>query len=38
MRIDAVDSGRMVVGFGRTPRHHRLFRGDVVYGWAPPLK
>ncbi len=38
MRIDAVDSGRMVVGFGRTPGHHRLFRGDVVYGWAPPLK
>ena len=38
MRIDAVDSGRMVAGFGRTPGHHPLFRGDVVYGWAPPLK
>lgn len=38
LSVDALDSGKVVAGFGRTPSHHPLFRGDVVYGWAPPLK
>jgi hypothetical protein len=38
LKVDALDSGKVVAGFGRTPGHHPLFRGDVVYGWAPPLK
>jgi len=38
LSVDAVDSGKLVAGFGRTPKHHPLFRGDVVYGWAPPLR
>lgn len=38
LRVDALDSGKVVAGYGRTPTHHPLFRGDVVYGWAPPLK
>lgn len=38
LSVDALDSGKVVAGFGRTPSHHPLFRGDVVYGWAPPLR
>ena len=38
LKVDALDSGKVVAGFGRTPGHHPLFRGDVVYGWAPPLR
>jgi hypothetical protein len=38
LKVDALDSGKVVAGFGRTPRHHPLYRGDVVYGWAPPLR
>ncbi|MBL9117431.1 MAG: hypothetical protein JNJ83_20660 [Verrucomicrobiaceae bacterium] len=38
LKVDALDSGKIVAGFGRTPYHHPLFKGDVVYGWAPPLK
>jgi hypothetical protein len=38
LRVDALDSGKVVAGYGRTPVHHPLFRGDVVYGWAPPLR
>lgn len=38
LKIDALDSGKIVAGYGRTPYHHPLFKGDVVYGWAPPLK
>ncbi len=38
LKVDALDSGKVVAGYGRTPKHHPLFRGDVVYGWAPPLR
>ncbi len=38
LRVDALDSGKIVAGYGRTPTHHPLYRGDVVYGWAPPLR
>lgn len=38
LNVDALDSGKIVAGYGRTPKHHPLFRGDVVYGWAPPLR
>ncbi len=38
LKVDALDSGKVLAGFGSTPTHHPLFRGDVVYGWAPPLR
>lgn len=32
------DSGAVIADFGnRTPLHHKLFPGDEVFGWAPPL-
>lgn len=36
LRISGTDSGRLIADYGRTPRHHPLFRGDAVYGWATP--
>ncbi len=37
LRVSAVERGGVVLDMGRTPDHHPIFRGDKVYGWAPPL-
>ncbi len=38
LRVSALDGGRIVADFSKTPKHHPLFNGDEVYGWAPPDK
>jgi hypothetical protein len=39
MKIANFDSGRVIADFGnKTPAHHKLFPGDEVFGWAPPLQ
>jgi hypothetical protein len=39
MKIANFDSGRVIADFGnKTPVHHKLFPGDEVFGWAPPLQ
>lgn len=38
LKIANFDSGRVIADFGnRTPGYHKIFPGDQVYGWAPPL-
>ena len=39
MKIANFDSGRVIADFGnKTPPHHKLFPGDEVFGWAPPIQ
>ena len=38
LRISNLDSGKVIADYGRNPSYHRLFPGDSVYGWAPPLQ
>ena len=38
LRVSAVERGGVVLDMGHTPDHHPIFRGDKVYGWAPPLQ
>lgn len=39
LKIANFDSGRVIADFGnRTPGYHKIFPGDEVYGWAPPLR
>lgn len=38
LRVCAIERGAIVADMGKTPDHHPLFRGDKVFGWAPPLK
>ena len=37
LRVCAVERGGVVLDLGHTPGHHPIFKGDKVYGWAPPL-
>lgn len=37
LRVSTVDRDGVVLDLGRTPDHHPIFKGDKVYGWAPPL-
>ena len=37
LRVSTVDRAGVVLDLGRTPDHHPIFKGDKVYGWAPPL-
>jgi hypothetical protein len=38
LRVCAIERGAIVADMGKTPDHHPLFRGDKVFGWAPPIK
>ncbi len=38
LRVSSFDSGKVIADFGRTPSYHRLFPGDSVFGWAPPVE
>jgi hypothetical protein len=38
LRVCAIERGGVVADMGKTPDHHPLFRGDKVFGWAPPLR
>jgi hypothetical protein len=38
LRVCAIERGAIVADMGKTPDHHPLFRGDKVFGWAPPMK
>lgn len=37
LRVCAVERSGVVLDLGHTPGHHPVFKGDKVYGWAPPL-
>lgn len=38
LKIANFDSGRVIADFGnRTPGYHKIFAGDEVFGWAPPV-
>jgi len=37
LSVSAVEQGGVVLDMGRTPDHHPVFKGDKVFGWAPPL-
>lgn len=39
LKIANFDSGRVIADFGnKTPAYHKIFPGDEVFGWAPPLR
>ena len=38
LRVANFDGGAVIADFGTTPGHHRLFAGDSVFGWAPPIQ
>lgn len=39
LKIANFDSGRVIADFGnRTPGYHKIFPGDEVFGWAPPVR
>lgn len=38
LRVSSFDSGKVIADFGRNPSYHRLFPGDSVFGWAPPVQ
>lgn len=39
LKIANFDSGRVIADFGnRTPVYHKIFPGDEVFGWAPPIQ
>lgn len=38
LHVSAVERGGVVLDMGHTPDHHPIFKGDKVYGWAPPLQ
>ena len=37
LKVSHLDGGKVIADFGRNPSYHRLFPGDSVYGWAPPM-
>ncbi len=38
LTVSRFDSGRVIADFGnRTPGYRKLFPGDEVFGWAPPV-
>ncbi len=38
LRVTGMDSGKVIADYGLNPSYHRLFPGDAVFGWAPPLQ
>lgn len=38
LRVCAVERGGVVADMGKTPEHHKLYQGDKVFGWAPPVQ
>jgi len=38
LRISGFDSGKVIADYGSNPSYHRLYPGDSVYGWAPPIQ
>lgn len=38
LRVSGFDSGKVIADYGSNPSYHRLYPGDSVYGWAPPLQ
>lgn len=38
LRVANFDGGAVIADYGATPGHHRLFAGDAVFGWAPPIQ
>jgi len=39
LKIANFDSGRVIADFGnKTPVYHKIFPGDQVFGWAPPVR
>lgn len=37
LRVSGFDSGKVIADYGANPSYHRLYPGDSVYGWAPPV-
>jgi len=37
LKVSSKDSGKVIADFGSNPSYHRLYPGDSVYGWAPPV-
>ncbi len=38
LHVTGTDSGKVIANYGKNPSYHRLFPGDAVFGWAPPLQ
>ncbi|MDB6117657.1 MAG: hypothetical protein JWO08_1438 [Verrucomicrobiaceae bacterium] len=38
LHVSSMDSGKVIADFGRNPSYHKLFPGDSVFGWAPPVQ
>ena len=38
LHVSSLDSGKVIADYGRNPSYHRLFPGDSVFGWAPPMQ
>jgi hypothetical protein len=38
LHVTGMDSGKVIADYGVNPSYHRLFPGDAVFGWAPPLQ
>jgi len=37
LRVSGFDIGKVIADYGSNPSYHRLYPGDSVYGWAPPV-
>lgn len=37
LKVSGFDSGKVIADYGANPSYHRLYPGDSVYGWAPPV-
>ena len=38
LHVSGFDSGKVIADYGSNPSYHRLYPGDSVYGWAPPMQ
>ncbi|MDB6140563.1 MAG: hypothetical protein JWO94_3635 [Verrucomicrobiaceae bacterium] len=38
LHVSSMDSGKVIADYGHNPSYHRLFPGDSVFGWAPPVQ
>ncbi len=38
LKVSSHDSGKVIADYGSNPSYHKLYPGDGVYGWAPPMQ
>jgi hypothetical protein len=38
LKVSSHDSGKVIADYGSNPSYHKLYPGDGVFGWAPPVQ